>query len=108
MGTENGIGDEGAVALSQCLQHVPHLTHLNLSCECILMCALIDVLVGVILVCDVLHLMCDVCDVSIVNYIGHEGATTLSQCLHHVPHLTQLDLSRECILMCALIDMWID
>ena len=61
MSTGNNIGDEGAVALSQCLQHVPHLTHLNLSGECTLMCGLIDVLVGVMCdVCCVSHLMCDV------------------------------------------------
>ena len=60
MSTGNKIGDEGAVALSQCLQHVPHLIQLYLSGECILMCALIDVLLDVILMCDVSHLMCDV------------------------------------------------
>ena len=58
MSTGNGIGHEGARALSQCLQHVPLLNQLHLSCECIF-----DVLVGVILMCDVSHLMCDVCDV---------------------------------------------
>ena len=59
--TGNHIGVEGARALSQCLQHVPHLNQLNLSCECILTCGLIDVLVGVILMCDVSHLMCVMC-----------------------------------------------
>ena len=53
MSTVNDIGVEGASALSQCLQHVPQLNQLNLSCECTLMCGLIDVLVGVILICDV-------------------------------------------------------
>ena len=59
--TDNTIGVEGAVALSQCLQHVPHLNQLDLSCECILMCALIDVLLGVILICDVCHIWCVMC-----------------------------------------------
>ena len=63
MSTDNGIGEEGATTLSQCLQRVPHLNQLNLSGECTLMCGLIDVLLGVILMCDVSHLMCDVCDV---------------------------------------------
>ena len=53
MSTGNGIGHEGARALSQCLKHVSHLTQLDLSCERILMCGLIDVLLGVILMCDV-------------------------------------------------------
>ena len=53
MSTDNNIGVEGARALSQCLQHVPHLIQLDLSGECTLMCGLIDVLVGVILICDV-------------------------------------------------------
>ena len=60
MSTDNDIRDEGAIALSQCLQRVPQLNQLDLSSECILMCGLIDVLVGVILMCDVSHLMCDV------------------------------------------------
>ena len=58
--TGNYIGVEGATALSQCLLHVPQLTQLNLCGECSLMCGLIDVEVGVMLVCDVSHLMCDV------------------------------------------------
>ena len=62
MSTDNSIGDEGARALSQCLQHVPLLNQLDLSSECILMCGLIDVLVGVILMYDASHLMCDVCE----------------------------------------------
>ena len=44
--------------LTVALQLLKHLKHLNLSSECTLMCALIDMLVGVM--CDVLHLMCDV------------------------------------------------
>ena len=58
--TDNDIGVDGVRALSQCLQHVPHLTQLNLSGEYTLMCGLIDVLVGVILMCDVWCVMCDV------------------------------------------------
>ena len=56
MSTDNDIRVEGATALSQCLQHVPHLNQLNLSSECILICGLIDVLVGVILMCVVCHI----------------------------------------------------
>ena len=43
--TGNKIGVEGTKALSQCLTHLTQLTHLDLSCECALMC----------------YLMCDVC-----------------------------------------------
>ena len=53
MCTGNYIEEEGAVALSQCLQRVPHLSQLDLNSECTLMCKSIDVLVGVILMCDV-------------------------------------------------------
>ena len=53
MSTGNHFGDEEARALSQCLQHVPQLNQLDMSGECTLMCGLIDVLVGVILMCDV-------------------------------------------------------
>ena len=51
MSTDNRIRVKGAMTLSECLQHVPHLNQLDLSGECTLMCGLIDVLVGV--VCDV-------------------------------------------------------
>ena len=60
--TVNNIRVGGAVALSQCLQHVPHLIQLYLSCECT-----IDVWIDwCVSWCDidvwcVSHLMCDVC-----------------------------------------------
>ena len=41
--TDNNIGEEGANALSHCLSHLPQLTQLDLSCECVH----IDVLLGV-------------------------------------------------------------
>ena len=44
--TDSDIGDEGAIALSQCLTHLPQLTYLDLSSECVH----IDVLLGL---CDV-------------------------------------------------------
>ena len=39
--------------------------------------------------------MCDV--ITGNNNIGYEGAKALSQCLTHLPQLTQLDLSGKCV-----------
>ena len=51
--TGNDIEIEGAKALSQCLTHLTQLTHLDLRCECGLMCDMCDV-----------TLMCDACEFS--------------------------------------------
>ena len=101
----NKIESKGAIALSQCLIHLTHLTQLYLRSACVH----IDVLFGVICavsheidgaMCDVWCVVCGVwcvvCDVSTDNNIRAEGAKALSRSLTHLTQLTHFDLSGEC------------
>ena len=78
-----------------------------------LMCSLIDVLVGVILMCGVSHLMCDVCDVwcvmcdvwvQITRLELREWGHWVSACntCHNLPSLTWVV---SVYLMCSLINV---
>ena len=60
MSTGNNIGVEGAKALSQCLPHLPQLTHLDLSreCVCVCVCAYRRV-TWFALLCDATLMVCD-------------------------------------------------
>ena len=69
-----------------------------------------------VVVCDWSLLWCVMSHrcVSIVSYIGYEGASALSRSLTHLTQLTHLDLSGECVHWCITwrmcvwchIDMW--
>ena len=107
--TDNEIGDEGSKALSQCLPQLTQLTHLDLSCECVL----IDVLLGCVS-CVMWCVMSDVW-VQTTRLEMRDQMHWFSAChTCHTSH-TLIWVVSVCILMCylmcgmcdvTLVDVW--